>query len=119
MKWYISLCNRAILTKTRRISFILLISNIKRANLNFQNNGIIDLTSYLGLLFKHHFDGKNDLYVAKKVVGLQITYNRSVMTQTSVLTTGFHNRKTDLIISVICKSIYQTRKGKKRMTWII
>lgn len=104
MKWYISLCNRVILTKTRRTSFTLQTGNIRKANLNFQANTIINLATYLGFFFKHLLKTKDVLFIIKKFVGLQITYNKSVMTQRSFLTTGFQNTKTSLVISIICKT---------------
>ena len=104
MKWYISLLKRVILTKTRRTSFISPTGSIKRANLNVQSNVIKDLATHLGLPLKHLFDLKDVLNIAKKVIGLQITNNRSMMTEKSVLATGFQSGKTDQVISVISKS---------------
>lgn len=105
MKWYISLYNRVILTKTRKTSFTSQSDNIKMANLNLKINIIINLITHLGFLLKYFFNTKNLLYMIKKVVGLQITHNISVMTQRSVLVTCFQNIKIDLIIYVICKTI--------------
>lgn len=69
MKWYISLHNRVILTKTRRTSFILQTNSIKRANLNLKAYVITNLVTYLGFLLKYLFNIKDVLYIVKKVAG--------------------------------------------------
>lgn len=104
MKQYISLRNRVILTKTKRSSFISPTISNEKTNLNLQGNFIIDLATYLGLSLIHLLDAKDDLYVAKNVVSLHITQNRSVMTQRSVLTSSFYSAISFLVMRVICKS---------------
>ena len=73
----------------RKTSFISQTGNIGRANLNLKANVITNLATHLGFLLKDLFNAKDVLYMVKKVVGLQITHNKSVMTQKSVLTSGF------------------------------
>lgn len=80
IKRYISLHNRAIFIKTRKTSFISQTGNIKKANLNLKAIVITNLITYLGFFFKNLFRAKDVLYIIKKIVGLQITHNQSVMT---------------------------------------
>lgn len=105
IKWYISLHRRAILPKTRKTNFPSQTSSIERVTLNLKANIIISLAIYLKFLLKYLFNTKDVLYMVKKVVGLQITHNKSVMTQKSILTTNFKNTKVDLVMNIICKTI--------------
>lgn len=69
MKQYITLYNRAILTKTKKTTFISQIRSIKRANLNLKVNIITNLIILLEFLLKHFFNIKDVLYIIKKAVG--------------------------------------------------
>lgn len=79
-KRYIIFCNRDILTKIRKTSFTLQNGNIKKANLILKINFITNLAIHLEFIFKYLFRAKNNLYIIKKMIGLQITYKKSIMT---------------------------------------
>lgn len=105
MKYYINLYNRVILTKIRRTGFTSQTSSIERVNLNLKANVITNLAIYLGFFLKHFFNVKDVFYMVKNIVNLQITYNKSMMTQKNVLAIGFQSTKAGLVMSIICKTI--------------
>lgn len=85
----------------RKMSFILLINNIEKANSNLKINNITNLAIYLKFFFKPFFNIKDILYVIKKDVGLQTTHNKSGITLKIVLVTNFIYTKADLVMSII------------------
>lgn len=96
---------KAILTKTRKTSFTSQTGSIRKVNLNLKANVITNLATNLGFLFKHPLAIKNVLYMVKKVISLQITHNKTVMTKKSVLASSFQSTKASLVMSVIYKTI--------------
>lgn len=105
MKRYISLYIRAILTKKKRRVLLHRLIVLEGQILNFKANIITNLITLLNFLPKYFLNAKNVLYVVKKVISLQITYNKSVITQKSILTTIFQSIKAGLVMTVICKNI--------------
>lgn len=62
------------------MSYILRITSIKEADLNFMTKAIINLATYLSFYLKRLFAINNICYMAKTVFGLLITYNKSNLT---------------------------------------
>lgn len=89
VKRSISLYNTAISTKTTKTSFISQTNNVEKANINLRANVITNLAIYLWFFLKYLFNVKDVLYVAKKIVGLQIIYSKSLIMPKNVLVTSF------------------------------
>ena len=85
-------------------SLISRIASIGRANSYLKANVIKNLATHLEYLLKHLLNAKDVLSVARRVVGLQITHNKSGTTQRSVLVTGFQNTKAGQGMSIICNN---------------
>lgn len=116
IKQYTSLYNRAILINTKRLRFILQTTSIRWADFNVKANVITNLTIYLEFLITQFFDGRDVLYLARKIFSLQITHNKSEKTQSSLLANGFYNTRVGPVMSVICINILSIMKVKKWMT---
>lgn len=59
------------------MSFSIWIASFAKVDLNFKANTIKNLIIYLESYFKHFFDTKNILYLAKTVTSLLITCNKN------------------------------------------
>lgn len=79
IKRYISLRNKAILTKMKKMTFTSQTNSIGKANLNIKANLITNLAIYLGFFFKYLLNIKDILYMIKKLICLKITYNKSMI----------------------------------------
>lgn len=52
---------------------------MKKANLNFKAKVGTNLASFFRILFNYFSKVKDILYIIKKIISLQIIYNRNVM----------------------------------------
>lgn len=77
MRVYMSLCNRVTYIKTRMMSCISWIINIREADSDFMAKAIIILVMYFGHCPNCLSIIKDTLYIVKTIASLPITCNKS------------------------------------------